>query len=150
MTVALSGKETATKIEEQFPGSVAESGQENLVVKSDSLFAVAAFLKDTPGLKFDFLSSITAVDYGDYFELVYNLTSIELNQGLVLKTRCYTRDNPSVPSVVSLWKGADFQEREIFDLMGITFEGHPNMKRIVLWEGYQGHPQRKDFWQWPS
>ncbi len=145
MTVALSGKEIAVKIGEKFPGSVLESGPDNMVVKSDSLLTIATFLKDTPGLDFNFLSSITPVDYYNYFELVYNLTSLEHNHSLVLKTRCYRRDNPVVPSVVSLWRGADFQEREIYDLMGVRFEGHPNMRRIVLWEGFQGHPLRKDY-----
>jgi NADH-quinone oxidoreductase subunit C len=87
------------------------------------------------------------VDYYDYFELVYQLTSLENNHSLVVKTRCYGRENLTVPSVVSLWRGADYQEREIFDLIGISFEGHPNMKRIVLWEGFVGHPLRKDFVQ---
>ena len=145
MTVALSGKEIAAKLEEQFPGSIIESSQNNLVVKSESLLEVATFLKTTPGLDFDYLTSITAVDYYDYFEVVYHLTSIKHNHSLVVKTRCYGRDNPVVPSVVSLWRGADFQEREIYDLMGISFSGHPNLKRIFLWEGFQGHPLRKDY-----
>jgi len=145
MTVALSGKEIAAKLEEQFPGSIIESSQNNLVVKSESLLEVATFLKTTPGLDFDYLTSITAVDYYDYFEVVYHLTSIKHNHSLVVKTRCYGRDNPVVPSVVSLWRGADFQEREIYDLMGISFNGHPNLKRIFLWEGFQGHPLRKDY-----
>ncbi len=149
MTVALSGKEIATKIEEKFPGSRLESGPDNLVVKSDSLLGIAGFLKDTPGLDFNYLASLTAVDYGDYFELVYKLTSLDHNHSLVLKARVYGRDNPAVPSVVSLWRGADLQEREIYDLMGIRFEGHPNMKRIVLWDGFAGYPLRKDYWQWP-
>ncbi len=145
MTVALSGKEIAAKLEEQFQGSIIESSQDNLVVKSESLLEVATFLKTTPGLDFDYLTSITAVDYYDYFEVVYHLTSIKHNHSLVVKTRCYGRDNPAVPSVVSLWRGADFQEREIYDLMGISFNGHPNLKRIFLWEGFQGHPLRKDY-----
>jgi len=145
MTVALSGKEIAAKLEEQFPGSIIESSQNNLVVKSESLLEVATFLKTTPGLDFDYLTSITAVDYYDYFEVVYHLTSIKHNHSLVVKTRCYGRDNPVVPSVVSLWRGADLQEREIYDLMGISFNGHPNLKRIFLWEGFQGHPLRKDY-----
>ena len=145
MTVALSVKEIATKLEEQFPGSIVESSQNSLVVKSESLLEVASFLKTTPSLDFDYLTSITAVDYYDYFEVVYQLTSIKHNHSLVVKTRCYGRDNPTVPSVVSLWRGADFQEREIYDLMGISFDGHPNLKRIFLWEGFQGHPLRKDY-----
>ena len=145
MTVALSGKEIVTKLEKQFPGSTVESSPNSLVVKSESLLEVATFLKTTPGLDFDYLTSVTAVDYNDYFEIVYHLTSIKHNHSLVVKTRCYGRDNLIVPSVVSLWRGADLQEREIYDLMGISFNGHPNLKRIFLWEGFQGHPLRKDY-----
>jgi len=145
MTVALSGKEIASQLEERFPGSIVESDPKSLVVKSDFLLAITAFLKDTPDLDFDYLNYITAIDYYDHFEVVYQLTSTEHNHSLVLKTRCYHRENPALPSIVSLWQGADFQEREIYDLMGIKFEGHPNMKRIVLWEGFPGHPLRKDY-----
>ncbi len=145
MTVALSGKEIATRLEEQFPGGIVESGPNSLLVKSESLLEIATFLKTTPGLDFDYLTSITAVDYCDYFEVIYQLTSMKHNHSLVVKTRCYGRENLALPSVVSLWRGADFQEREIYDLMGISFEGHPNLKHIVLWEGFEGHPLRKDY-----
>jgi NADH-quinone oxidoreductase subunit C len=145
MTVALSGKEIATKLEEQFPGSIVESSQESLVVNSKFLLPVATFLKTTPGLDFNYLTGMTAVDYYDYLEVVYQLISLNHNHSLVVKTRCYGRDKLTLPSVVSLWRGADFQEREIYDLMGISFDGHPNMKRIFLWEGFQGHPLRKDY-----
>jgi len=146
MTVALSGKEIASQLKEKFTGSIVESNQDSFVVKSDFLLAVAAFLKDTPRLDFGYLNYITAIDYYDHFEVVYQLVSLEHNHSLVLRTRCDQRDNPILPSVVSLWRGADLQEREIYDLMGIRFEGHPNMKRIALWEGFQGHPLRKDYW----
>ena len=145
MTVALSGKEIASKIEEKFPGSVVESSPDNLVVRNDSLPDVARFLKDTEDLDFDFLNFVTATDFYDHFEVVYMLSSLEHNHSLMVKVRCYDRENPSLPSVVGLWQGADFQEREIYDLFGIRFEGHPNMKRIFLWEGFEGHPLRKDF-----
>ncbi|MBA7677411.1 NAD(P)H-quinone oxidoreductase subunit J, chloroplastic [subsurface metagenome] len=145
MTVALSGKEIASQLGEKFRGSIVESNRDSFVVKSNSLLAVAAFLKDTLGLDFDYLNYITAIDYYDHFEVVYQLTSLEHNHSLLLKTRCYQRDNPTLPSVVSLWRGADLQEREIYDLFGIRFEGHPNMKRIALWEGFPGHPLRKDY-----
>ena len=145
MTVALSGKEIARQIEEKLPESIVESSQDYLTVKNDALLAVAAFLKDTPELDFNYLNYVTAIDYYDHFEVVYQLTSLEHNHSLIMKTRCYDRENPVLPSVVSLWQGADFQEREIYDLMGIRFEGHPNMKRIFLWEGFPGHPLRKDF-----
>jgi NADH-quinone oxidoreductase subunit C len=145
MTVLLSGKEVASKIEERFPGCVVESSQDNLVIKGDSLLDVAQLLRDSEGLELEYLNFITAVDYYDHFEVVYRLSSLEHNHSLTVKARCYDRENPSLPSVAGLWQGADFPEREIFDLFGIRFEGHPNMKRIFLWEGFEGHPLRKDF-----
>lgn len=145
MTLALPGEEVASKLEQQFPGSIIEPSGDSFLVQSQSLFEIASFLKTAPGLDFDYLNSITATDYYQYFELVYHLTSMKQNHSLVLKTRCYQRDEASVSSVVSLWQGADYQEREIYDLMGISFEGHPNLKRILLWEGFQGHPLRKDY-----
>ena len=146
MTVALSCKEIADKLDKQFPGSIVESSQDSLVVDSEFLLKVATSLKDTPDLDFNYLVAITAVDYYDYFEVVYRLTSMEYNHSLVVKTRCYERVNPTLPSVVSLWRGAELQEREIYDLMGISFEEHPNLKRIFMWEGFKGHPLRKDYW----
>ena len=146
MTITLSGQEIADKLDKQFPGSIVESSQDSLVVKSEFLLRVATFLKDTPGLDFNYLTAITAVDYYDYFGVVYRLTSMENNHSLVVKTRCYERVNPTLPSVVSLWRGADFQEREIYDLMGISFDGHPNLKRLFLWQGFKGHPLRRDYW----
>jgi NADH-quinone oxidoreductase subunit C len=147
MTVALSGKELASQLEEKLPGSIEESSQYSLVVKNDSLLPVATYLRDAEDLKFDYLNYITAVDYYSYFEVVYQLTSLKYNHTVVIKTRCYDRENPVVPSVMGLWQGANFQERETYDLMGIKFEGHPNLKRLFLWEGFPGHPLRKDFTQ---
>ena len=145
MTLALSGEEIGAKIEEKFQGSIVESGKDSFLVRSEFLLTVADYLKNTPGFGFDFLSYITAVDYYDYFEVVYRLASLKHNHSLVMKTRCYGRDNLSLPSVVSLWRGADFQEREIYDLMGISFDGHPNMRRIFLWDSFEGHPLRRDY-----
>jgi len=145
MTVFLSGAEISKKIAERFPGAVVEATAQAVLVESESLLEVAEYLKNLPELDLDYLNHITAVDYFDYFELIYQLTSLNHNHTILLKTRCYGRENPSVPSVVSLWRGADYQEREVFDLMGITFEGHPNMKRIFLWDGFKGYPLRKDW-----
>jgi NADH-quinone oxidoreductase subunit C len=145
MTVALSAREISKQITERFPRAVIEADDTTILVDSNSLLDVTRFLKVTSGLEFNYLSHITAVDYYDHFEVVYLLTSIQHNHSLMLKTRCHGRDNPSLPSVVSLWNGAIFQEREIYDLMGITFEGHPDMKRIFLWQGFPGHPLRKDY-----
>jgi len=145
MTVILSGEDIAAKLEEQFPAGIVESNKDSLSVKSESLFEIVSYLKTADDYAFDYLNSITATDYFDYFEVIYHLTSIDHNHSLTIKTRCYDRENPAVPSIVGLYQGADFQEREIYDLMGIGFEGHPNLKRIMLYDGFQGHPLRKDF-----
>ncbi|MFC2016395.1 NADH-quinone oxidoreductase subunit C [Chloroflexota bacterium] len=145
MTVSLLSSDVTKQITERFPEATAEASGEAVLVKSESIFDVAEYLKSSPELDFDYLNYITAVDYYDYFEVIYQLTSLKYNHSLILKTRCYDRANPVVPSVVGLWRGADFQEREIYDLMGISFQGHPNLKRIVLWEGFQGYPLRKDY-----
>ena len=145
MTVALSGKDIAEKIERKFPGSLEDSGEDYLLVKSKSLVAVARYLKNTKSLNFDYFNYVLAVDYYSYFELVYRLDSIKHNHSIVIKTRCYDRDNPTIPSLTGLWQGANFQEREVYDLMGIKFKRHPNLKRMFLWDGFEGHPLRKDF-----
>ena len=145
MTVALSGEEVAAKLGQQFPASIVESRKDSILVKNEDLFEIISFLKTAPEFACNYLSCITAVDYYDYFEVVYFLTSMEHNHSLVIKTRCDGREDLTVPSIVSLYRGADYQEREIYDLMGISFTGHPNLKRIVLWEGFQGHPLRKDY-----
>jgi len=145
MTVALKGEDVAKKLAEVFPGVVTASDKVAVVIDSQSLYKIAEYLKNTSGFEFDYLANLTAVDYMDYFEVVYHLTSLRNNHSLVLKTRCYGREKPTVPSVVSLWRTADYQERETFDLMGITFTGHPNLKRLFLWEGFEGHPLRRDY-----
>jgi NADH-quinone oxidoreductase subunit C len=145
MTVALTGKEVADKIEAQFPESIIGFSEDYILVKTDSLFDIISHLKNTPEFDFNFLSGITSADYLDYFEVVYHLVSMTKNHSLVVKTRCAGRENLSVPSVTGLYKAADIQEREVYDLMGIRFEGHPNLKRILLWEGFEGHPLRKDY-----
>jgi len=145
MTTPISTREITDRLEQQFQDCVVESTDNYIVVKSGSLLSVATYLKNTPGLEFDYLNFLTAVDYKEYFMVVYNLVSLKNNFSLALKARCDTHENPSVPSLTPLWKGANLQEREVFDLMGITFENHPNMKRIFLWDGFTGYPLRKDF-----
>jgi NADH/F420H2 dehydrogenase subunit C len=145
MTVVLAGTDVAPRITDRFPEAVIESDSRALVVKREYLTGVADYLKNTPETAFDYLADISSVDYYDYFDVVYQLVSLEKNHRLTLKTRCYDREKPVVPSVTALWQGADLMEREIYDLMGIGFAGHPNLKRIVLWQGFDGHPLRKDY-----
>jgi len=144
MTKVLAGEEIAHRINESSPGSAIRFNETDVWITPESLADVARLLKEAPDLDFAFLNAITAVDYVEYFEVVYHLRSLRRNTSLVLKTRCEGRDQPEIPSVVDIWRGADLQEREVWDLMGIRFEGHPNMKRVLLWEGFPGHPLRKD------
>ena len=132
-------------VEAAAPGSVERWDGETLWVKPGRVADVALFSRDEPTLDFQFLNSITAVDYIEHIEVVYHLTSLNLLHTAVIKTRLYGREDLSLPSVYQVWRGADFQEREIWDLMGVSFQGHPNMKRIMLWEGFEGHPLRKDY-----
>lgn len=145
MTVNLAGSDISQQISSQFPEAVIEFSNKSVIVKRELLTQVLEYLKNTPELAFDYLADMSSVDYYDYFEVVYQLVSLEKNHILTIKTRCYDHAKPTIPSITSLWRGADLMEREIFDLMGIGFSGHPNLKRIVLWEGFEGHPLRKDF-----
>ena len=141
----LAGEELANRLNQGVADSV-ESWEGDVVwVKPSSIDRVARFLRDDTESDFQFLNSISAVDYVEYFEVVYHLTSFRRQHTAVGKSRVYGRESLSVPSVYDVWRGADFQEREVWDLMGIHFDGHPNMKRIMLWEGFDGHPLRKDY-----
>ena len=92
----------------------------------------------------EFLHDLTALDLGDHFEAVYQLTSLHGPQQLRVKA-IIDRDNPVIDSVTRIWEGANFLEREAYDMFGIEFRGHPNLKRIYLWSGFKGYPLRKDF-----
>jgi NADH-quinone oxidoreductase subunit C/D len=123
-------------------------GFTGLIVPADKLIEVATAVRDELG--FNYLSSATAVDLIDdnKMEMVYHCDSIEKGgKPLVLKVQV-DRENPVIPSLIPLWRGADFQEREAYDLFGIRFEGHPYLQRILLWDGFDGHPMRKD-WREP-
>lgn len=145
MTTALDGEVVAQHLRERFADTVEEWDPLAVWVKPQTVADVARYLKDEPNLAFNYLNSITAVDYVEYFEVVYHLTSLHHNHSAIVKARLYGREEPALPSVISVWQGADFQEREVWDLMGVRFEEHPNLKRIMLWEGFPGHPLRRDF-----
>ncbi|MBI4216171.1 MAG: NADH-quinone oxidoreductase subunit C [Chloroflexi bacterium] len=145
MTRDLSPFELAPLVQRELPSAAVSPTTPALMVEPGSLLAVARLLQESPTLKLDYLVSVTGVDYLDYLEVVYHLASIALNHRVVLKVQLPRGDKPTVPSLTSLWRGADLQEREVYDLMGVYFEGHPNLKRVFLWEGFVGHPLRKDF-----
>ena len=120
-------------------------GYQGVIVDSRRLVGIARVIRDDLG--FDYLSSATAVDYlgaGDQMEMVYHAYRTSGGGALVFKAQT-DRENAEIPSLTSIWRGADFQEREAWDLMGIHFPGHPNLKRILMWEGFHGHPLRKDW-----
>ena len=141
----VTGEELAQRVQSAVRDSVEEWDGDAVWVRPASIEGVARFLKDDPELDFQFLNAISAVDFIEHFEVIYHLTSLRRQHTAVIKTRVFGRQDLSLPSVYHVWRGADFQEREVWDLMGIRFEGHPNMKRIMLWEGFEGHPLRKDF-----
>jgi NADH/F420H2 dehydrogenase subunit C len=145
MTRAHSGEDAARRINEAIPGAAVDFNSTDVWVEPESILETARLLKYDESLDFSFLNAVSAVDYIEYFEMVYHLISLRRNSSLVVKSKVRGRESLEVPSVYEIWKGADLQEREVWDLMGIRFEGHPNMKRILLWEGFPGHPLRKDF-----
>ena len=110
---------------------------------------ILAWLRDTPGQEFNYLTDITAVDYRDperQLEVVYQLRSLARKSDLRVKVPLDKRHPLEVDSVFDLWKGADWLEREVFDMFGVTFQGHPDLRRILMWDTYaEGYPLRKDF-----
>jgi NADH/F420H2 dehydrogenase subunit C len=144
----VTNEEILGKLKERFPEMIVEVLELidfTVAIKPEAVAKVSRFLHDECGL--DYLALLTAVDRPERFEVVYHLWSIKdrTTAPFVLKAYLEDKENPTVPSVTPLWRGANYQEREAYDLMGIRFEGHPNLKRIVLWEGFPGHPLRKDF-----
>jgi NADH-quinone oxidoreductase subunit C/D len=143
--------EILAHFDEHFPGVVGPAdrdGHGGYIVQADRLAEVARHIRDELG--YEYLSSVTAVDYAQdgYYEVVYHAYSMERGGGpLVFKARADT-DDPVLPSVTPIWPGAEFQEREAWDLMGVRFEDHPDLRRVLLWEGFAGHPLRKD-WREP-
>ncbi len=117
-----------------------------IIVEPAAIHEVCRYLRDDPELCFDALSNLSGVDYKDhgYIEVVYHLYSYAHRHYAVLKVRT-PRENPSVASVESVWKAANWLEREIYDLLGVTFTGHPDLRRLLMPEDWIGHPLRKDF-----
>ena len=125
------------------------SGQTIVYVSRDHSHDVLAWLKDTPGQEFNYLTDVTAVEYRDPerpLEVVYQLRSLGRKANLRVKVALDKRGTLQVQSVYDLWRGADWLEREVYDMFGITFVGHPDLRRILMWETYaEGYPLRKDF-----
>jgi NADH-quinone oxidoreductase subunit D/NADH-quinone oxidoreductase subunit C/D len=147
--IEVSPIEAAIKsLKEKYPDAVKDDtreGYQGIIVDKNLLVDIAQTIRDELG--FDYLSSATAVDYlgiSDHLEMVYHAYRTSGGPALVFKAQT-ERENAEIPSLIDIWPGADFQEREAWDLFGINFPGHPNQKRILLWEGFNGHPMRKDW-----
>ena len=138
------------KLKEKFPASVLEvktfRDEVNVTVQKKDIFEICKFLYSDPDLQYQMLTDLCGVDYfpeQPRFEVVYLLYSMKHQQRLRLKVK--VGESESVSSVESIWKAADWLEREVYDLFGIPFDNHPDLRRILLWDGYEGHPLRKDF-----
>ena len=146
LTKIISGSKVSSITSESLPDAILKYDDENFWVDPAYVKEICLLLKNNKNLEFSFLNSITAIDHIENFEVLYHLTSLKNNSKTTMRVICPNgRKNPEIQSVVSIWKAADLQEREIWDLMGIKFTGHPNLKRILLWEGFDGHPLRKDY-----
>ena len=144
------------KLRAQFEGAIqAESefrGETTVTLRPQDLVAVARFLRDDPELRFNHLSNLTAVDWSKYpgysarerFTGIYNLLATASGQRLTLKTPAPGGDSPVLPSLTGLWTGANWPEREVYDLMGVKFDGHPDLRRILLPFNWPNHPLRKE------
>jgi NADH-quinone oxidoreductase subunit C/D len=147
----LEPKAAADWLVQQYPDVVQKDtrdGYEGVIIQPNRLAEVALAIRDHLG--FDYLSNAAGVDYlgiSDHLEMVYHVYRTSGGPGLTFKAQT-ERDRAEIPSVIQVWPGADFQEREAWDMFGIHFPGHPNLRRILMWEGFDGHPLRKD-WKEP-
>jgi NADH-quinone oxidoreductase subunit C len=152
MSKQMISSELLLELQTQFSPAVSmigENNQQALLVDRERLLEVLTMLKNSPEHQFNLLSNLTAVDYLDYFEVIYHLYSLPLKQFITIKTRC-THEQAYVPSVTAIWPSADFQEREVYDLLGIGFTGHPNLRRILMPDDFPEHPLRKAYQFTPS
>jgi NADH-quinone oxidoreductase subunit C len=147
-------EEIKAMIEAAVPGAAVEiasnpnpSLPHSLRIAPSHALAVARFLRDDADLKLDYLSNVTGVDWPESLEVVYHLYSVEKKHGpVVLRMSTVNRtDQVELPSLTLIWRSAEFQEREIFDLYGIVFTGHPDLRRLLMWEGFKDHPMRRDY-----
>jgi NADH-quinone oxidoreductase subunit C len=141
---------SVARLKEKFPDSILEvetfRGEVTVVVRKENIAEICTYLSSDPDLQYRLLTDLCGLDSHPQtprFAVVYHLCSIKNNQRLRLRAK--VGENESISSVESIWKVANWYEREVYDLFGIRFENHPDLRRILLWDGYEGHPLRKDF-----
>jgi NADH-quinone oxidoreductase subunit C len=150
------GGEILQRLRDRFGGAILETheyrGDATLIVDRSALVDVLRFCRDAPALAFDMLMDLTAVDYAKYpgredgprFEVVYHLYSLPHNHRVRVKTRV-DEDEAEVPTAVDLWAIANWFEREVWDMFGVRFAGHPDLRRLLMYDEFVGHPLRKDY-----
>ena len=138
-------EETKTILEDKFLGAQILIEGTSIVIPTEQWLQIAKFLKESPDYLLDYLSCVTGVDYKTHLEVVYHLYSVEKKEGpITIKVRTDI-EKSLVPSVTPIWRSAEYQEREAYDLVGIHFEGHPDLRRILMWESFEHHPLRKSY-----
>ena len=146
----------AARLKDQFPGvrlrGAALRGQTQIWIPREQLTAIVRFLRDDPQLRYDLLADITCVDYLNFpgwdkprFGLVYVLHSVSGGQRSLILRVFLNEDELEVDSLTSLFAGAEWLEREVLDMFGVRFKGHPDPRRILTWDGFKSHPLRKDY-----
>ena len=137
------------KFGDKITGHSKFAGQLSVYADRDIIFDLAEYMKEDDQAGFDLLSDICGVDWIDCpemrFELVYNFYSIGKNTRILIKTTVPDSDEPSIRSIEPIYSGANWLEREVYDMLGVTFEGHPDLRRIITPDGMEGYPHRKDF-----
>ncbi len=147
------GSEVLRRLIDELPGALrathAEHGDATALVEAGQILPTLRFLRDTPGLDFEMLTDVTAVDHlgrgrEPRFEVVYHLYSVSRNHRVRIKAGV-SDPAPELDSACELWPSANWMEREVWDLYGVRFQGHPDLRRILLYDEFEGHPLRKDY-----
>jgi len=149
VTLLLSGETVAGRIRASAPDAVREVLPEYIVLEPAHMFEAMKIIRDDPELDGKFLVQLCSVDMITRIDMVYHFSSLARNHLFQVKAPA-DHEHPRVPSITPLWLGANLQEREEYDLMGVVFEGHPDLTRLFLWDTFPGHPLRKDFMGLPG
>ena len=142
----MSNEELKTRILAICPEAVLTESKQylNALVPREKLHEVALQLKESKDLAFDYLFCLTGADFPEYMTVIYHLESTTHRHKMVLRVNTADRETPAVDTVCDIWKTADFHEREVYDMLGVKFHNHPDLRRLLLWEGW-GYPLRKDY-----
>lgn len=135
-----------TDLDALLPGVTTTMEGNALRIAPTDVTAVCRVLKEAERFHLDYVANLTAVDYPPtHIDMVYHLYSMNRRRGPVTLKVKLPREQPVVASVTPIWRGAEFQEREVYDLYGVRFEGHPDLRRILMWDEFEGYPMRKDY-----